>query len=443
MITLQPSRLALALCFAFAGAPLSALATNGMLLEGYGPISTGMGGASTALENGLAAAINNPATLGLLATNAQLDLAIGKLGPRVSSSAGPLKADSQGRSYVMPAFGYGRRAGAWTWGVALFAQGGMGTEYGANTFLAAGSGQDVRSELGVGRLIFPVAFKASDSLTVGGAIDYVWSTLDLKMALQGPQLGAMVTGGSGMLAGAAAGLAAEPWARIDFSDDNDFSGAAKSGGYAAKLGLVYQATPSLRVGASYHSKTQLKDMRTGGSGAAMSASNGFADTGRITVEDFQMPEQWALGLAWQASPQTLLAADVKHIGWSDVMSSFRMTYATDGKTGMDGSISFALPQLWKDQTVLNLGVQHRLSPQWAVRAGLNMASNPVPDATVNPLFPAIVERHYTAGVGYKLEGAGEINASLTLAPKATANTPQGVVISHRQLNGQLMYSHPF
>ena len=73
----------------------------------------------------------------------------------------------------------------------------------------------------------------------------------------------------------------------------------------------------------------------------------------------------------------------------------------------------------------------------------NMASNPVPDATVNPLFPAIVERHYTTGVGYKLEGAGEINASLTFALKATANTPQGVVISHRQLNGQLMYSHPF
>ncbi|MDZ7812776.1 MAG: outer membrane protein transport protein [Ideonella sp.] len=125
------------------------------------------------------------------------------------------------------------------------------------------------------------------------------------------------------------------------------------------------------------------------------------------------------------------------------MNSFRMSYATDGKTGMDGSISFALPQLWKDQTVLHLGVQHRPSPQWAVRAGLNLASNAVPDAMINPLFPAIVERHYTAGVGYKLEDAGEINAAITLAPKATANTPQGVVISHRQLNGQLMYSHPF
>ena len=41
-------------------------ATNGMNLEGYGPIATGMGGASMAYDNGAAAMMNNPATLGLM-----------------------------------------------------------------------------------------------------------------------------------------------------------------------------------------------------------------------------------------------------------------------------------------------------------------------------------------------------------------------------------------
>ena len=33
----------------------------------------------------------------------------------------------------------------------------------------------------------------------------------------------------------------------------------------------------------------------------------------------------------------------------------------------------------------------------AFDAGWNYGENPVPDATLNPLFPATVERHYTAG----------------------------------------------
>lgn len=41
-----------------------AYATNGMNLAGYGPVSESMGGVSMAYDNGTAAVINNPATLG-------------------------------------------------------------------------------------------------------------------------------------------------------------------------------------------------------------------------------------------------------------------------------------------------------------------------------------------------------------------------------------------
>ena len=44
----------------------AAFATNGMNLEGYGPVAHAMGGASMAHDNGSAAMMNNPATLGLL-----------------------------------------------------------------------------------------------------------------------------------------------------------------------------------------------------------------------------------------------------------------------------------------------------------------------------------------------------------------------------------------
>jgi long-chain fatty acid transport protein len=44
-----------------------------------------------------------------------------------------------------------------------------------------------------------------------------------------------------------------------------------------------------------------------------------------------------------------------------------------------------------------------------LRAGLNLADNPVPDDDVRPLFPAIVRNHATLGLGYKLSETGDFN----------------------------------
>ena len=436
----RPTRVRLtALVLAGCAASGPALATNGMLLEGYGPIAAGMGGAATAVDNGLAAATNNPATLALGDGRTRLDLAVGMLGPRVSSSAGSMKADSGGTSYVMPAFGWGRRSGALTYGLALFAQGGMGTEYGADTFLALGSGNAVRSELGVGRLILPVAWQVNDSLSVGASLDLVWASLDLRLAATGAQLGGMVTGASGNLAMALPALAGAPWARVDFSDDNDFSGSAKSTGTALKLGLVWKATPSVTLGLSHHFESRLGDIKTGARAATLSAP-GFGDAGRISVIDFQMPAQTSVGMAWQATPSTLLALDVKRIGWSSVMDSFRMRYDS---ADMGGTVSFALPQRWEDQTVLQFGVSQTVGGGWTLRAGANLADNPVPAAYVNPLFPAIVKNHLTLGAGLAFDTNHSIDAALSYAPRVSVNTPSGVVVSHRQLNLQAMYSRRF
>lgn len=419
----------------------AAWATNGMNMEGYGPISAAMGGASQAIEHGTASMAQNPATLALMPAGSRLDLAVGRLGPSVNSSvSGCCSSASDGTSYVMPAVGYAARSGALTWGVGVFAQGGMGTEYGADSFLAMGSGKGVRSELGVGRLLFPLAFQVTPDLAVGGSLDFVWATLDMRMAASGAQLGGLVTGGSGNLFGALPMLGGAPWARIDFSDSSDFNGAAKGTGWAFKLGATWRAAPGVTVGASYQSKTSLKDLKTGSNGAALSAMGGFADSGRMSVVDFQWPDALAVGLAWDAGTGLSVAADVKRIGWSRVMKNFNMRY---NSAGMGGSVSFALPQNWSDQTVLSLGAAWKLNPSLTLRAGYNRGSNPIPSAYVHPLFPATVESHYTLGAGYLFSPSSEFNAALTLAPKATVTNGQGVVVSHKQTNLQLMYSLRF
>ena len=56
--------------------------------------------------------------------------------------------------------------------------------------------------------------------------------------------------------------------------------------------------------------------------------------------------------------------------------------------------------LWEDQDVYILGGEYRVNDTYTVRAGYNHGASPVPDDTLNPLFPAIVEDHATVGLGY-------------------------------------------
>ncbi|QKT04390.1 outer membrane protein transport protein [Ectothiorhodospiraceae bacterium 2226] len=429
--------LATAVAFALA-APGAAWATNGMNLEGYGAVAAGMGGAALAYDNGTAALMNNPATLGFMAQGHRIDAAVGVLGPDVTSRAdGAPSAESRGTRYVMPAVGWARKQGRYTYGLAVFAQGGMGTDYAADSFLAMGSGDRVLSELGVGRVMAPLVFEVNETLSVGGSVDFVWAGLDLMMAAPGAQLGAMMSNPYDMYADPAmqGTLGSAQWARIDFRDSNDFRGAAYSTGIAGKLGVAYRPTEALSFGATYHSKTDLRDMEA--SNARLSAEGGFEEHGTIRVRDFQWPETYGVGAAYQAA-RWMVAADVMRIHWADVMQDFRMSYASDS-----GGFDITMPQNWRNQTVYRVGGAYRATPRVTLRAGFNYGKNPIPDQDMNPLFPATTERHYTAGLGYELSAAQTLNFALAYAPEVTRTNGQGVTVDHSQTNWQLMYSHRF
>lgn len=435
---MRKTQLLLALtAIGFAG---SVFATNGMNLEGYGPIAAGMGGASMAYDNGNAAVMNNPATLGLAADGSRLDVAIGMLGPDVNMVGG---LESGGDSYYMPAVGWTRKNNGLTYGAAMFAQGGMGTE-----FAMGMDGLPERSELGVGRLILPLAYNVNPDLVVGGSLDYVWAMLDLRMAMPLASMAGLITPtgmGNGTLMGALGGMMGAGYdnARLDFSDGSDYTGKAKGTGFAGKLGFTYKATPTVTIGGTYHSKTSLGDLETGTTGATMVVTDTVNPTqtvpGKITVVDFQWPETYGIGIAVQATPSLMIAADVKHIGWKDVMKNFTMTYSA-----MGDSITFALPQNWDDQTVFQIGGAYKMNDKLTLRAGANLADNPIPSATLHYLFPAIVKEHYTLGLGYAVDKSSDVNFSLQHAPEVKqTNSTFGYTVTHSQTSWQLMYSKRF
>jgi long-chain fatty acid transport protein len=434
-----------------------AWATNGMLMEGYGPIALSMGGAAQAYDNGTAGMMNNVATLQLGENGTRADVALGVLGPNVTA----MGDKSGGTSYIMPAVGWTRKTDQMTFGVGLMGQGGMGTEYGSTSPLAMGAGSDVRSELSVGRVIFPFSYQATPDITLGASLDYSWAGMDMKMAATSQDLLGMYAAGNGwdtttaqnnfgVMVGQINGMVSNQlgnpdYARLDFSNSSDFTGAAKSTGFTGKLGVTYKATRDLTLGASYQLKTNLGDMKTGANAARFtlinsSASYSFPIDGKLVIRDFQMPAVLAAGLTFQANPKLMLSADVKSIDWSAVMSSFNMTF----ESAM-GDMKFSMPQNWKDQTVVSLGGAYQMNDALVLRAGYSHSTNPVPDATVHPLFPAIVKDHYTAGFGYQIDKNMSVNAAVSHAPKVTVAAGQlgGQPITHSQTNYQLMLSYRY
>lgn len=427
----------LLLALAAIGFTGSAFATNGMNLEGYGPIAAAMGGASMAYDNGTAAAMNNPATLGLAPDGSRLDVAVGLLGPDVKVVGGQ---ESGGDSYIMPAIGWSKKANGLTYGVAMFAQGGMGTEYQAGL-----DGLPERSELGVGRLIVPLAYNVNPDLTIGGSVDYVWAMLDLRMAMPfgaggpGTMTGLITVPPTAGLGAALGGLVPADNVRLDFSDGSDYTGKAKGAGWAGKIGFTYKASQTVTIGGTYHSKTSLGDLETSDNGTNFVVNGATAMSGKITVRDFQWPETYGIGIAVQATPSLMFAADVKHIGWKDVMKNFTMTFSAVGD-----SVTFALPQNWDDQTVFQLGASYKFNENLTLRAGANLAGNPIPDSTLHYLFPAIEKNHYTAGFGYAFSKDSGIDFSLQHAPKVSqTNSTFGFTVDHSQTSWQMMYSKRF
>jgi long-chain fatty acid transport protein len=152
-------------------------------------------------------------------------------------------------------------------------------------------------------------------------------------------------------------------------------------------------------------------------------------------------------MAYQANDKLLIAADYKRINWADVMQNFKMSFTADSSAAngafAGSTMNATMYQYWKDQHVFELGMSYKVSEPLTLRAGVNVANNPIPDTFMNPLFPAIEKSHYTVGVGYAMSKASDVNMSIQHAPSVSQTNGQGVTTDHSQTSWQLMYSKRF
>ncbi|MDO9474358.1 MAG: outer membrane protein transport protein [Caulobacter sp.] len=382
---------------ALAGLAGSAFATNGYFSHGYGMKAKGMGGAATATHDDAFFGANNPAAAAFAGN--RIDLGMDLFSPireytRVGGAL-PGSAESDSNYFLVPEFGYNRMVNSnLALGVTVYGNGGMNTDYpasdsnltcasGANKNMLCGSGS-----LGVDLMqliIAPTAaFKVNASHSIGIS----------------PLLGYQRFKAEGL--DAFAQISTDPGNLTNQGYDDSF-------GYGVRVGYMGKISPTVTIGAAYASKMNFEEFDK--------YKGLFAEQG-----DFDIPSNWNLGVAWQATPAVKLALDYQRINYSDVASVSNTSQpagcvpnppagpaASATCLGGASGIGFG----WQDIDVWKLGVEYKYSQNLMLRAGFNHGDNPIGanDVVFNSIAPGVIENHVTLGFTYTLATGNELTMS--------------------------------
>jgi long-chain fatty acid transport protein len=373
----------------------SAWATNGYFSHGVGQKAKGMAGVGVAYSQDALAGGVNPA--GMVHQGNRVDIGIEWFRPIRSADVsgnnlgGGFSADghyngSDTKNFLIPEFGYNRMLNEnSSFGVSVFGNGGMNTDYRDGFVLFNGPAFPTRTGVDLAQLfIVPTyAFKLNENHSLG---------IGLNLAAQAFEA-------QGLQAFDQVGLG-------QFSSDPGHvtnNGHDFAYGAGVRIGWQGKVADNVTLGATYQTRTYMTEFDD--------YSGLFAEQG-----DFDIPENFAVGIAVQATPKLVVAADVVRINYSEIYAinnggpSTNPRFGTAaGLLGADGGLGFG----WEDQTVYKLGVAYQYSKQLTLRAGYNHADQPIPAAETlfNMLAPATVEDHLTLGATWTLDNGSELTFS--------------------------------
>jgi len=410
--------------------PSVSYATNGYFMIGFGAKSRGMGGVGVAEGvDGLAAAFN-PATMIDVGTRFDIGADLFYAPNTVSHSESAGLTDtiviensnfedtgfSQNGIFLVPNMGGTYKyTDEITLGFA-FIGAGMGTQYnqsittgrgaGNNSYFFnfTGNGGDEKVGIKLLQMQIPlsIAYKLNDTHTVGASLSIAMQIFEAWGLGAFDALGFTSTTGNLTNMG------------------TDFS-------YGAGIRLGWQGkflNNDLIVGANYSSRVYMTEFDD--------YKNLFAEQG-----DFDIPENYTVGIAYQAIPDLKIKFDIQQINYSDIASVGNPgPLATDPdefnplcpgadtpecQLGGDLGMGFG----WTNQTIYKLGAEYQFSEKLDLRAGVNYGEATIaPDQVLfNMLAPATVETHLTMGATYHWADDIEISASYVHALENTIVGP--------------------
>lgn len=376
------SRLAIAVAAALC--PGLAMATNGYFTHGNSVKSNGIAGIGIALPQDALAAASNPAGTALVGD--RVDLGVTWFVPRRSTAiignaaaADAFYDGNDRKNFFLPEFGYSHAINErLAWGVAVYGNGGMNTDYASNPYARFGASGKAGVNLEQLFVTPSLAIRLNEHHALGVGLNLLYQRFEAK--------------GVGFFSA---------FSQSPANVSN--RGSDSSTGVGVRVGWTGQFGDSVTVGATWSSKIN--------AGEFDRYKGLFADDG-----GFDVPASYGAGLAWKATPVATIAAEVQRIEYGDVDSIANpLTPLLQGvPLGAKGGPGFG----WRDVTVYKLGAQFALSEQLTVRAGFSHNDQPVQDSETffNFLAPGVVEDHLTVGATWTTAGGNEISAYYAHAP---------------------------
>lgn len=380
-----------------------AQATNGYFSDGTGAKNRGMGGAGTALAQEAGSIVVNPAAA--VNMDPRMDVSMGLFSPSgrgytiSGNDCSPITGvggctldgtqESRKTGFLIPFYGQNFKIdSSSSWAVTVSALGGMNTDYKNNAFANFGASGAMGINLAQVSIGGTYAKQLTNDFSVGVTASLVMQQFEAK-GLQPFQ-----------------GLSLNPGAVTN-------TGKSMSNGIGFNFGATYELNNDVTIGFSYAPEVDMSEFDE--------YAGLFAEGG-----DFNIPSNYSLGVAWQASSNLLVSADYRKINYTDVASvSNDAQRLTDGTCDANPFLPTPVPGTapaclggaegagfgWSDMDVIKVGVAYKQSSDLTLRAGLNHAASPIEseDATINVIAPGVVESHVTLGMTKKLDSSSELS----------------------------------
>lgn len=266
-------------------------------------------------------------------------------------------------------------------GLGLFAPFGLKTEYDRDW---VGRFHAIESELKTINVNPSVAYKMSDTLSIGAGINYQRADATLSNAVN-YSAAAFNAGGAAALA-AIGGPGVEGVGTVKGHDD--------AWGY--NIGVMYDVSPNTRIGASYRSAMSYTiegDARFTNRPALL--AGGIPD-GRVSA-DVKLPAIASVALFHRLNAKWDLLADLSWTGWDSIQTLDIMR-----ASGVPLARLSTTPLNWSDTWRAGVGANYHYDGMWTFRFGLAYDESPVPDADRTPRIPDADRTWLTAGAQYRV-----------------------------------------
>ena len=412
-------------------------AINGPQFIGFSGESTALAGSGHVAIADTSAINTNPAAMSLL-QGTRFDVTGGFVQGFLHHSDifGNNNVAAQNNVYALGNLGVATRLASvpgLTIGAGIFTQGGFGAEY-QNIATAFGTRDDTSSFFRYLKFAIGLSYDVTEKLSFGIAPSVGYSDVSLRLFP-----GTSVPPLPGLPAG--------------FAGFNIRDSCARNGGlgglggdcpsdvvFGVKVGAMYRVLPWLTVGATYTSPIRFN--YTNGQATLNFSAFGLGTVNYdVQVAGIKWPQQVDVSMAAKPTEQLTVALTTSWVNWATV-NTVVITASNPDNSLAPAQVNLNLPFNWKDQVIIALGLSYSVirEQSWKdkdrliLRAGYNYSNNPIPNQTLSPVWPIILEHHFAGGFGfrftekwmYELAGiysptksATYTNPSLPFGPNAT------------------------